>query len=158
MGDVHVSRRPPIQTIHRPDRADHFLTLWEQLQDAAVTSVRPGYWLPLPNPVREHLFHPRRLWRLDLAWPEERLAVEIEGLSRGRKSRHTQPAGYQGDCEKYNAALLLGWRLLRYTPRDLDKRPYSVVEEVVTALLISPGRYHTRLTRADLNDPPADQD
>ena len=29
----------------------------------------------------EHRFHPSRLWRLDLAWPEEKLAVEIDGIT-----------------------------------------------------------------------------
>ena len=30
-------------------------------------------------------------------------------------SRHTTVGGYAKDCEKYNAAALLGWRVLRYT-------------------------------------------
>lgn len=145
-----MSRRPPIHTIHRPDRADHFLRLWETLQAAALLHVRPRYPGTLLDPVREHLFHPRRLWRLDLAWPDDLLAVEIEGVysrPRGRKSRHTQPDGYQADCEKYNAAVLLGWRIMRFTPADLDRRPCQVIEDVVTALLISPPRYRTRLLR-----------
>mgnify|MGYP006149714629 CR=1 FL=1 len=33
----------------------------------------------IAEPVKEHKFHPKRKWRLDLAWPEEKLAVEIEG-------------------------------------------------------------------------------
>jgi hypothetical protein len=30
-------------------------------------------------------------------------------------SHHTTNSGYTKDCEKYNAAAVLGWRVLRYT-------------------------------------------
>lgn len=44
------------------------------------------------------------------------VAVEIEGgiWSRGR---HVRPKGYEGDVEKYNEATLLGWKLIRVTPK-----------------------------------------
>ncbi len=73
----------------------------------------------LPEPKREFRFTDRR-WRFDFAWWEHKLAVEVEGLSFG-KSRHTTLKGYQADCEKYNAATLLGWRVLRFTRRDIKK-------------------------------------
>ena len=72
--------------------------------------------------VREHRFHPKRQWRLDY-WLGERvggqkvpcfLAVEIEGAiwSRGR---HTRGKGYENDMRKYNAATMLGYRVLRFS-------------------------------------------
>lgn len=67
----------------------------------------------LPVPAREYRFHPTRGWRADFAWLEQRLIVECEGGAPGR-SRHTSATGYQRDLEKYNAAVLLGWRVLRY--------------------------------------------
>ena len=69
----------------------------------------------------EHRFHPTRRWRLDWALPDHLVAVELEGLCYGRKSRHTTIAGYEGDCEKYNAAQLLGWRVLRYSQRQFSR-------------------------------------
>ena len=33
----------------------------------------------LPAPVREYRFDPKRKWRLDFAWPELRLAAEVDG-------------------------------------------------------------------------------
>lgn len=68
----------------------------------------------LPEPVREHRFSTDRKWRFDFAWPNQMLAVEVEGGTRvnGRHNRHS---GFQGDCEKYNHATLMGWRVLRYT-------------------------------------------
>lgn len=68
----------------------------------------------LPWPVEEFRFHPKRKWRFDLAWPDRKLAVEIEGGTWAR-GRHTRGKGFRGDCEKYNEALFLGWRVLRVT-------------------------------------------
>lgn len=66
--------------------------------------------------VREHRFDPTRLWRFDFANIEDKVAVEIEGgvWLRGRGG-HTSPSGFKKDCEKYNRAAVLGWRVLRYT-------------------------------------------
>lgn len=71
-------------------------------------------------PMLEHRFHPQRRWRFDFAWPERKIAVEIEGgtFTRGR---HVRPLGYEGDCEKYNEAALLGWKVLRFTTRQIAK-------------------------------------
>lgn len=66
----------------------------------------------LPPPEREYLFARPRRWRFDFAWPGQMLAVEVEGgiFAAGR---HNRPLGMIADMEKYNAALLLGWRVLR---------------------------------------------
>ena len=57
-----------------------------------------------------------RQWRADFAWPEIKVLVEIEGgiSIRGDRS-HTGAKGYENDCRKYNAAMRLGYRVLRYT-------------------------------------------
>lgn len=72
----------------------------------------------IPEPVREFKFHPTRKWRIDLAWPEEKLAVEIEG-GVWSKGRHIRPKGFLGDLEKYNTLTILGWSLLRFTPQQV---------------------------------------
>lgn len=66
----------------------------------------------------EYQFHDTRKWRFDLAWPSEKLAVEVDGggFVNGRHSRGT---GIEKDCEKYAEAMLLGWRVLRVTPRQV---------------------------------------
>lgn len=68
----------------------------------------------LPEPVREYQFDPVRKWRADFAWPDAKLLVECEGGIHSR-GRHTQPEGFRKDAEKYNAAALAGWRVLRFT-------------------------------------------
>lgn len=81
----------------------------------------------------EHLFMATRKWRFDRAWPEQRVAVELEGgvWSNGR---HTRPAGYEADCAKYNAATALGWRVFRFTTKMLDTDPYLCIMQVAKAL------------------------
>lgn len=82
---------------------------------------------------REYQFHPTREWRLDFAWPVHKVACEIEGgaFSGGR---HTRGAGFTQDCEKYNAATLHGWGLLRFTPQMLEADPETCIEQVITLL------------------------
>lgn len=53
-------------------------------------------------------------WRFDFAWPDLLLAVEVEG-GTWMRGRHSRGSGFESDCRKYNTALLLGWRVLRYT-------------------------------------------
>lgn len=76
---------------------------------------------PLPGVVlaREFRFHPTRRWRFDFAFPEHRLAIELDGMGRGRKKGgHQTAVGMRNDREKANAAVLRGWRVLRFLSAD----------------------------------------
>lgn len=75
--------------------------------------------LGLPEPTPEYVFAPPRKWRLDWAWPADKIAVEVEG-GAWIGGRHTRGAGYVKDMEKYNTAALLGWLLLRVTPQQIS--------------------------------------
>ena len=70
--------------------------------------------LKLPVPVQEYKFHSTRKWRFDFAYPDLKLAVEIEG-GTWSGGRHTRGAGFENDCIKYGEALLLGWTVYRCT-------------------------------------------
>lgn len=70
----------------------------------------------IPEPAQEYRFAQHRRWRFDLAWVEQKIAIEVEGgIFVG--GRHTHPVGFLNDMEKYNCAAMLGWRVLRWTPR-----------------------------------------
>lgn len=85
----------------------------------------------LPEPVHEVRFDPIRRWRFDFAFPAHKVAVEVEGGS-WTNGRHTRPAGFEADCEKYNAAALLGWVVLRVTPRMIeDGRALRYVQQAI---------------------------
>ena len=44
--------------------------------------------------------------------------------------RHQNPDGYEADCAKYNRAIQLGWKVLRYTQRMLTRSPRGVVRQI----------------------------
>lgn len=94
---------------------------------------------------RNHVFSPPRKWMIDFAWPDDLLAVEIEGgtrpfwkvLKSGKKvkvqqGRHITPQGFEDDCEKYNALTEQGWRLFRFTSRMVkDGRAIEQIRRVL---------------------------
>jgi hypothetical protein len=88
----------------------------------------------LPAPVRELAFdepgsdRKKRRWRFDMAWPDLRVAAEVEGgvwgggrpcrVCKQRKAgRHNSPAGFEKDCEKYGHGVAQGWQILRVTSK-----------------------------------------
>jgi hypothetical protein len=76
----------------------------------------------VPEPEHEVAFHPDRKWRFDMAWPEHRVALEVEGGAFVKGGgRHNRGAGFIRDIAKYNAAALLGWVVLRTIPSKLAK-------------------------------------
>lgn len=58
-------------------------------------------------------------WRIDMAWVDKKLAVEVEGgiFTNGR---HTRGTGFDEDAHKYNVLVLLGWRVLRFTTLSIN--------------------------------------
>jgi very-short-patch-repair endonuclease len=72
----------------------------------------------LPIPEKEYRFCPERRWRFDYAYPDVKIAIEQEGGAYSG-GRHTRGSGFIKDMEKYNKAVMLGWRVLRYTPDQM---------------------------------------
>ena len=70
---------------------------------------------------KEFKFHPVRKWRFDYAFPEHKIALEVEG-GVWTGGRHTSSVGFLNDMEKYNTATLMGWRVFRTTPDDLYRK------------------------------------
>ena len=79
-------------------------------------------WRALKGPelVREHQFIGNRKWRFDFAHKDTQTAIEIEG-GTWNGGRHTRGQGFEGDCEKYNAANDLGWRVYKLTSKMIDR-------------------------------------
>lgn len=72
----------------------------------------------LPAYVTEHRFHPRRRWRLDYAWPQQLIALEVHGGVRSG-GRHTRGTGFTNDREKMNEAVALGWTVIEATAEQI---------------------------------------
>ncbi len=101
-----------------------------QLEELLAFQIRAS---GLPEPVREYPFATavKRRWRGDFAWVERKLLVEVEGGIYAA-GRHTRGAGFEKDCEKYNAAVLLGWSVLRFTGAMIHS---GVAIETITQLM-----------------------
>ena len=66
-----------------------------------------------------------RKWAMDLAWPEARVAVEIEGRGSHQRGR------YWTDMEKYNRAAAMGWLLIRVSYEMIaDDTALALVKDV----------------------------
>lgn len=89
-----------------------------------------------PPPVFEYKFHPRRKWKADAAIPSIMVLVEMEGgiwmkTTNGRSKGHAHPKRFLADIEKYNAAELSGWHVLRFTTAMLqDGRMLATLAEL----------------------------
>jgi hypothetical protein len=74
----------------------------------------PGEW------VRELRFHKTRRWRIDIAEPGIKLAIECEGFgASGTMGRHQSISGMTKDCEKYSELAIAGFRLIRVTGNQI---------------------------------------
>ncbi|HET9111667.1 MAG TPA: hypothetical protein VFN78_12640, partial [Ktedonobacterales bacterium] len=96
----------------------------------------------LPAPTAEYAFaweRLRRKWRIDRAWVNERIAVEIEGGIHMR-GRHIRPAGFLSDMEKYNRLALWGWLLIRVT--------YDMIADGTALTLIAEAHAYRRKEQA----------
>lgn len=92
-----------------------------ELEEVLLAQIKEA---GLPLPQREFHFakqEMRRNWRADFAYPSYFLIIEVEGGVWGRRSRHTSKAGYAADLEKYNAAAMLGYTVLRYDSKMVKK-------------------------------------
>ncbi|MCZ7526119.1 MAG: DUF559 domain-containing protein [Acidimicrobiia bacterium] len=81
----------------------------------------------VPQPVLQHeVAVADRSYRLDLAYPGSRLAIEVDGWEF-----HRSRAAFDRDRTRANALVVAGWTLLRFTSR---MSPEEMVVSVKTAL------------------------
>jgi len=77
-----------------------------------------------------------RQFRFDWSFVPERVAVEVDGgqyivrRTRGGRLIGGGRHNTDGDREKRNLAVELGWHILTYTPEMMKEKPGEVVEQV----------------------------
>lgn len=58
-------------------------------------------------------------WRFDFVITDQKVAIECEGgIYTG--GAHVRGKYYEDNCAKYNTALVLGWKVIRVTKRQID--------------------------------------
>jgi very-short-patch-repair endonuclease len=118
------------------------------LDDRALGATRPDGLLEprlarvlrdhgLPQPVFQYEVRGpsgRLLARVDAAYPDQRLAIEVDGFEV-----HGTPSALQHDLERQNRLVAAGWTVLRFTWPDVVQRPASVAGRVGDVLWLSRG-------------------
>lgn len=83
----------------------------------------------LPTPVLQHEVQVAgRTYRLDLAYPDRRLAIELDG------SIHLRRDVWERDHIRQNDLVLAGWTVLRFTWRDYKDRQSHMIQAIRAAL------------------------
>jgi very-short-patch-repair endonuclease len=81
-------------------------------------------------PVRQHrVFINGRSYFIDVAYPDEMLAIEGDGFGV-----HSEREQFETDRHRQNALVLDGWRVLRFTWRQIRPRPDYVAATIRVAL------------------------
>ncbi|MGH9178768.1 MAG: type IV toxin-antitoxin system AbiEi family antitoxin domain-containing protein [Acidimicrobiales bacterium] len=75
----------------------------------------------------------RLVARVDFAYPELRLAIEVDGWET-----HSSPRELQYDLDRQNALVAAGWIVLRFTWVDVVRRPAKVAARIRAALATIP--------------------
>ncbi|MEA2057285.1 MAG: type IV toxin-antitoxin system AbiEi family antitoxin domain-containing protein [Actinomycetota bacterium] len=83
----------------------------------------------LPEPIREYPMPWNESRRFDAAYPQARLAIEWDS-----RRWHTQVSAFETDRQRDRQAAIHGWRVLRFTWRDVTTRPREVADTVRRAL------------------------
>jgi very-short-patch-repair endonuclease len=102
------------------------------------------------RPTPEYQFDDVRKWRFDFAWPEVHIAIEIEGgISKYKPGRHMHAQGYQHDLDKYNAGTSYGWRIFRFSSKDIqENRPIFVASlEYCKSVVLANYQFQRAMTR-----------
>ena len=85
----------------------------------------------LPEPGREFRFQDNRKWRFDFAWPDEKIAAEVNG-GTWIQGRHNRGSSIKAEYDKLNAAVLGGWRVLLFTAEHIKTgEALNVIEEAL---------------------------
>jgi very-short-patch-repair endonuclease len=84
----------------------------------------------LPTPVLHHkvLVGDRFVAEVDLAYPDLKIAIELDG------KHHLDEDVWQRDLPRQNDLLLEGWLILRFTWKRVSEKPELVIREIRAAL------------------------
>jgi very-short-patch-repair endonuclease len=129
----------------KKDKAHMFHTLWLQLGDPDIEGF-PEY--PSKERNEPPLVNGRK-FRADFVFPEQKVIVEVDGGVYGfqffnkktgryekRRGGHSSISGQLKDMERGNLLAARGWRILRFTPKQLHDTPHTCINMVLDSLNI----------------------
>lgn len=114
------SRVPIVTAAPQPPRGKLKPRYEKMLADQCIEAGILGF-------VGQYEFHAERNWRIDLAWPAQKLAVEVDGAV------HRIKGMFDRDLEKHQALFFDRWRLLRVSTKQV--REGEALKLVMRALV-----------------------
>lgn len=93
----------------------------ESLLEMRFVDLTRRHDLPLPSFQQEIWHDGRFVARVDAAYPELQLAIEVDGFAH-----HSSPDAFQRDRTRQNYLVTIGWTVLRFTWHDVVHDPRSV--------------------------------
>lgn len=104
-----MSQQPAnIQIVRDAKGQPTSLLLGSSLEQELLWQIRMAKVL---EPVGQLRFAKPRRFAFDMAWPDRKLALEVNGAV-WTQGRHTRGAGAESDAEKLSLAAIHGWRVL----------------------------------------------
>jgi very-short-patch-repair endonuclease len=97
----------------------------DSLLEPRMARLLRGASLPAPAFQHEVRDAGRFVARVDFAYPDVRLALEVDGWGS-----HSSPRAFQSDLARQNALVALGWTVLRFTWPDVVRRPAVVAADI----------------------------
>jgi very-short-patch-repair endonuclease len=110
--------KPKIKKAKKMDKIDLFVKLCKEHLNIEV--------------IPEYQFDKKRRWRADYAVIQYNILLEVEG-GIYTQGRHTRGTGYKNDMEKYTAASLQGWTLIRVQPSELLTKGFQAIEKSINS-------------------------
>ena len=84
----------------------------------------------------------RAVW-LDLAYPAHRIAIEYEG------AEHVRPERVLRDSGRYTDLVDRGWRIYRFTRKEVYREPDEIAAKISRALGLLPAKVAAQPGRRD---------
>jgi hypothetical protein len=97
----------------------------ESVLEAEFLALVSQAALPLPTPQYEVWDGPLLTARVDFAYPERRLAIEVDGYEF-----HSRYDRFQSDRARRRKLTQLRWDVVEFTAEDIRRRPDAVIDSV----------------------------
>lgn len=97
----------------------------ESLLEARFVDLTHRHDLPVPSFQHEVWHAGRFIARIDAAYPDLLLAIEVDGFES-----HASPDAFQRDRTRQNYLVALGWTVLRFTWHDVVHDPAAVARTI----------------------------
>jgi len=101
----------------------------ESLLERRFIDLTTRHGIPAPSLQHEVWHAGRFVARIDAAYPERKLAIEVDGYVA-----HASPDAFQRDRTRQNRLVALGWTVLRFTWADVVHRPAAVAAQILEAI------------------------